>query len=165
MTITHAKLLAIGMFALLFVVGCGSGETNAERVSLRLVPPGGSPVQVRAELAADSQARARGLQGRKALPSGEGMLFVFSKTETQSFWMKDTLIPLDILFFDDAGRIVSLKSMEPCEKPLKPESQGTCLLYSSEKPIRFALEVPKGFINQHGITKQWTLTLGPWAKK
>lgn len=101
--------------------------------------------------------------GRTSLKANEGMLFVFPASSVYSFWMKNTLIPLDVLFFNDQGAFVSMATMEPCGKP--PEGgEEACPLYPSQIPIRFALEVPAGFVASHRIGEGWRLVLGEWAK-
>ncbi|MEN8113891.1 MAG: DUF192 domain-containing protein [Actinomycetota bacterium] len=87
---------------------------------------------------ADTEAqRAQGLMGVTDLGGLDGMLFVFSETTGTGFWMKDTLIPLDIAFFDDDGGFVDGFTMEPCvEDP--------CPVYRPSGPYRYALEAPEG---------------------
>ena len=79
----------------------------------------------------------RGLMGVEDLDPLDGMLFTFTGERDRSFWMKDTLIPLDIAFFDADGLLVSVTSMEPC-------LDGDCPTYPSNGPAQFALEVPRG---------------------
>ncbi|OHA47382.1 MAG: hypothetical protein A2541_00865 [Candidatus Taylorbacteria bacterium RIFOXYD2_FULL_36_9] len=62
------------------------------------------------EIASNEQDRTLGLSGRKALFNKRGMLFVFDKLEAHSFWMKDMLLPLDIIFFDNNWKIVLIEN-------------------------------------------------------
>lgn len=80
---------------------------------------------------------SRGLMGVEDLSPLDGMLFVYDAERLVSHWMKDTLIPLDIAFFDNAGSLVSVASMETC-------LDGNCPSYASERPARYAVEVPLG---------------------
>jgi uncharacterized membrane protein (UPF0127 family) len=92
--------------------------------------------RVDVEVAATPEARARGLMWRKELPAGQGMLFVFPEDEVQSFWMLNTLIPLDMIFINSAGRIVGIiERARP--RTLTGRSVGV--------PGRYVLEVPGGW--------------------
>ncbi len=77
--------------------------------------------------------RSLGLMNRKQAPK-DGMLFVFPETTTGGFWMKNTLVPLTIVFFDTAGKRVRKLSMTPCRKD-------PCGIYDPGRPYRFALEL------------------------
>jgi hypothetical protein len=88
-------------------------------------------------LALSGSARTQGLMDVTDLLDLDGMLFSFDGDTTSAFWMKDTLIPLDIAFFDGAGALVSVTTMEPCR-------QDTCPTYEAAGPYRFALEAPEG---------------------
>lgn len=101
------------------------------------------PVTVTAETADESAERARGLMERASLDENAGMLFVFDGDAPRSFWMKNTLIPLDMLFIDSQGRIVDMTTMQPCRTVL-------CESYTSQ-PARYVLEVNAGFAEKHGV--------------
>jgi uncharacterized protein len=110
----------------------------------------------RCALLADTPARtSRGLMNRRDLAGHDGMLFVFAQTTSSSFYMKNTLIPLSIAWFDERGRFVSSTDMEPC-----PPQTVNCPLYSATGPYRYALEVPKGGLPGLGIGPGSTITSG-----
>jgi uncharacterized protein len=82
--------------------------------------------------------RSQGLRDVEALPAGlDGMLFVFGEERSATFGMKDTLIPLDIWWFDGDGRLLGSTTMEPC-----PGS--SCPSYPSPGEVSWALETPAG---------------------
>ena len=69
---------------------------------------------IRAEIAADDQSRARGLMYRPWLAPGTGMIFLFDPPQPVTFWMKNTLIPLDIRYYDKAGNLTAYHLATPC---------------------------------------------------
>jgi uncharacterized membrane protein (UPF0127 family) len=89
---------------------------------------------------------------RERLPEGTGMLFVFPKESELSFWMRNTIIPLDILFFDSRFRLVDSASMEPCDAM-------PCPTTLSKAPAMYALELPVATIERWNITNGWRLEL------
>ncbi len=137
----------------LFVVSCSfSGSTSLTELPpdhvIELVSPAGGRQSLKVWIARTPEEQAQGLMGVESLPSATGMLFVFDEPKLLSFWMKNTLIPLDILFFDADGNFVSSQTMEPCTKD-------PCPSYPSEKPALSALEVPKGFTDTYDVGAGW----------
>lgn len=121
-------------------------EEGGSSAQGRLPPPGESWVifgtdTVRAELARTAQEREQGLMYREALASGRGMLFIFPDSQIRSFWMQNTLIPLDIAYLDENLAIVDIQAMEPQTEAPHP----------SARPAMFALEVPQGWFREKGI--------------
>ena len=103
---------------------------------------------------ADTQDKQqRGLMGVEELDPLDGMLFTFGSERERTFWMKDTLIPLDIAFFDADGFLVSVTSMETC-------LDGDCPNYPSNGPAQFALEVPRGVFADLAIDARLVI-IGP----
>jgi uncharacterized membrane protein (UPF0127 family) len=91
-------------------------------------------VTFRPELALTSAQQSRGLMFRKHAPT-DGMLFVFPLATSGGFWMKNTLVPLKIVFFDTRGRAVRRFLMTPCRRD-------PCNIYEPVKQYRYALELP-----------------------
>ena len=97
------------------------------------------------EVAKNRFAIARGLMFRKNLGDRDGMLFVFKSESQHSFWMKNTFIPLDIIFLDKDKKVVDVK------KNAQPCAGGKCEGYRNEKPAQYVLEVKAGTIEQIGL--------------
>ena len=102
----------------------------------------------RLEVADASEKRTRGLAGRAFLPQDTAMLFIYDQESPLTFWMKDTLSPLDILFLDSQGYIVDIQTMEP--QPGDADSE--LRLYTSREPARYAIEMNAGLSERYGFT-------------
>lgn len=96
------------------------------------------------EIADTLHTRSRGLMGRTELPQGKGMLFVYERAYRLVFWMKDTLIPLSIGFFDEQKRLLEVLDMDP------PIGE-MFIKYRCTAPALYALEVPQGWFEKHKI--------------
>ncbi|MGH8214247.1 MAG: DUF192 domain-containing protein [Rhodanobacteraceae bacterium] len=104
------------------------------------------------EIADTPPARAHGLMDRTEMPADHGMLFIFPDSEPRTFWMKDTLIPLDILFFDEAQRLVSVQEDVPqCRSD-------PCPVYPSIAPARYVLELNAGVAAKLGVRRGDVIT-------
>ena len=133
------------------MAACGGGGAGGEPAAAAQEPgprpaPGKAWVifgtdTVLADVASLPEQRAEGLMNRDSVPDGTGMLFVFPTVEERSFWMKDTKVSLDVAFFDEAYRIISVKQMEALDETL----------VDSDAPTAFALEVRKGWFGARGI--------------
>ena len=97
------------------------------------------------EVPDDREEFARGLMFRTHLPWNAGMLFAYDDEETRRFWMKNTLIPLDMVFFDSSSKIIDIKENVP------PCKQEECPTYPSKEPAQYVLEVNAGFVQEKGI--------------
>ena len=107
------------------------------------------------EVAGDPATRTRGLMFRDALGEDRGMLFVFERDEPLAFWMKNTRIPLDILYFDAQRRLVSVAAgVPPCTTP-------QCPSYPSAGPARYTLELNAGTARALGVKRGDELRLDP----
>ncbi len=120
-------------------------------------PPTGSHVVLAGhsfsvEIAATDAARERGLMYRTHLAAGHGMLFVYSNAQLRYFWMKHTLIPLDILFFDAQRRLINVSADTP------PCKMNPCPSYSSAAPAKYVLELKAGVAGSFGIQPGNTFT-------
>lgn len=100
---------------------------------------GGTDVTV--EIADDPEARGKGLMNRDSLPEDHGMLFVYPEEQILSFWMRNTLIPLDIAFIDRNGFILEIQQMEPHDETS----------HASSQPAMYALELRQGWFEDHGV--------------
>jgi uncharacterized membrane protein (UPF0127 family) len=103
------------------------------------------------EVADTTDSRTYGLMRRDSMPADHGMIFVFGEEEPRGFWMKNTRIPLDILYLDARGRVVSVKQMNPYDLSSTP----------SDGPAQYAIELNKGAAESAGVKAGMTLKLPP----
>jgi hypothetical protein len=143
-TLAAARLTPLLLLALL--VGCESPTTNS---GLATVPVRIGSKSFTLEVADKPSTQQFGLMRRDSLPSDRGMLFVFPREEERSFWMKDVRFPLDIIFVNAAGRVVSVKRM-------KAYDRNSTL---SDGPAQFAIELNEGAATSAGVQPGMTLKL------
>jgi uncharacterized membrane protein (UPF0127 family) len=96
---------------------------------------------VHVEIAATEASREHGLMQRPALPSNQGMVFVFDQPASECFWMKNTPLPLSIAFITQGGTIASIDDMQPFSEDV----------HCPPGPILYALEMQQGWFTQHRI--------------
>ena len=97
------------------------------------------------EIAKTEAQRQKGLMNRKELDRNKGMLFVFEKEEVHSFWMKNTLIPLDIIWIDSNGKIVFIsQNAQPCHSFICPS-------VVPPNKAKYVLEINAGICQETGI--------------
>lgn len=105
------------------------------------------------ELAETQEKQALGLMFRDELRDDRGMLFLFPGEAMRSFWMKNTRIPLDILYFDEDLSLVSVsENVQPCRTQ-------RCPGYPSTGPAKYVLELNAGKAAELGVRKGDTLSL------
>ena len=109
---------------------------------------------VKAELAATPPQQAVGMMMRTEMGPNEGMLFVNGDSSPRCFWMRNTLLPLSIAFISDDGTIVNIAEMQP------RSDKSHC----SAKPVRYALEMNKGWFAKRGLHAGGKLRGGPFGK-
>lgn len=144
--------------AALFIVGCSPASPASDPIKLR---PDGMPLaeevvlageRFSLELALTPEERTRGLMGRDALGDHEGMLFVFPERPPYpaqlTFWMKNCLIPLDVVFIGPTATITAIHEMLP---PLEGAPDHLLIHYSSGAPAQFAIELRGGRAAELGL--------------
>lgn len=144
----------IRFFLILLVLlapGLGSGCATAGEPWVELA---GERFQV--EVADDPQERARGLMFRDRLEAGHGMLFIHDREEPQAYWMRNTRIPLDILYFDASRRLVAQqRGVPPCR------GGSACPAYPSGAPALYVLELNAGEATRLRLRDGAELRFGP----
>ena len=109
----------------------------------RAVMPSGAVYRL--ELALTPEDQAQGLMFRENLPDRTGMLFVFPEAAPHHFWMKNTMIPLDMIWMDEAGKVLFISAGTP---PCKADP---CPTYGPDGPARTVLEIAGGMANKEGV--------------
>jgi uncharacterized membrane protein (UPF0127 family) len=138
------SLFALGLLAVVLGAACGGGNDVPNDVpTVVLRPEGQQEVLVRVELARTGEEKSRGLMFREHLEADAGMLFLYENETIRQFWMRNTLIPLDMLFISSDNRVVGIvENAEPQTDTLREVAQ----------PSQYVLEVNGGFSAEHGIT-------------
>ncbi|MHC4943640.1 MAG: DUF192 domain-containing protein [Planctomycetota bacterium] len=146
-----------GLLAILLAVAC-SGNGDRELVK-PVMKPQGDIVQlemggklVTLEVAATNATRAKGLMRRKALDENHGMIFIYKEPQIMAFYMRDTWIPLSIAFLKSDGTVINIEKMRPNTQSPSHQSRRYC---------RFAIEMNRGWFEQHGIKPGHKINLTP----
>ena len=142
------KINFISVLCVLFFVG--SAHAGCDYNAVYLTGPWGK-ARFSVEVADDDPKRAQGLMNRESLPQFSGMIFIYDNPQMVSFWMKNTLIPLDLLYFDPKGQLVDqFKNAMPGDLTPMPSSQ----------PVQFILEINGGLLEKLSITRDTELSGG-----
>lgn len=123
---------------ILMAAACGSSHPESGLPVISVDVAGHS---VKAEVARSEEEQSRGLMYRRALGKNEGMLFVYEDDRVLTFWMKNTFVPLDILYLKADHTVATIKQMNP----------QTTRTHSSEVAVRYALEVNQGWAKKNGV--------------
>lgn len=145
---------------LLLALGCRSEERNLPTIQMDtpfrtdgrlafLSSQGDTITSIAVEIAETDQARARGLMGRRSLPRSSGMFFIMDAADTTGFWMRNTPLPLDIIFVGADSQVVSIaKRTTPySDEVIQPSG-----------PKKYVVEVRAGFTDRLGIDDSTYIT-------
>lgn len=136
MTLTPAVLLAVTALAGPAVAACDAGH-----VDLR---GDWGTARFSVEVADDPKERSQGLMFRESMASGAGMLFVYERPQPAVFWMRNTLIPLDMIFLDEAGRVTRIHENA---RPLDETG------IEGGEAVQYVLEINGGLARRLGIVE------------
>ncbi len=104
--------------------------------------------RIEAEVAATPESRQTGMMLRTVMAPQRGMLFVFPEAANQCMWMRNTLLPLSVVFLDEKGKIINVEDMQP-----KTDAN-----HCSAKPARYALEMNLGWFRSRGLGAGFSIT-------
>jgi len=136
-------LLVLGLA--LGLAGCSQGEpakAAAHKSVGDYFPIKVGDHSVRMQLAVLLPEMQRGLMGRRELGADDGMLFVYAKPDTLSFWMRNTLLPLDIGYFSRSGELLEVYALHPHDE---------VAVRSISPQVQFALEMNQGWFKRTGV--------------
>jgi len=128
-------VLSLGLFA------CGQGDVKSELETVKVIS-GGTDHAFQVEIADDDAEREKGLMYRDAMADDHGMLFLFPDARERAFWMKNTHIPLDIIYISQSGSVISI------QKNAVPMTQTPLKSYGAAAAV---LEVNGGLTDRLGI--------------
>lgn len=138
------------IFSLLFLFsGCANKSPNENNLTtIRFYNNEEKIYEVQCEIADTMYKQALGLMNRENLDENKGMLFIFNDEKVREFWMKNTLISLDMIFLDKNFKIVSIvENAQPCKTI-------DCEIYSSLYPAKYVIEINGGLSKKYNITRE-----------
>jgi hypothetical protein len=134
---TSRSLFLFSVLLIAALAGCEHRQSDLPVVSMKI---GSKSFDI--EIASTPVAQETGLMKRDSMPADHGMIFVFPDEQLREFWMKNTRFPLDIVFLDTSGKVVSIKQMRAYDQHTT----------SSDAPARFAIELNDGAAVNAGIS-------------
>jgi uncharacterized membrane protein (UPF0127 family) len=147
--------LPILLTLLMPVAGCEQNGSRSSNKAWWTVPMQIGNKTFKLEVADTYESRKTGLMHRKSMPADHGMIFVFADEQPLAFWMKNTLIPLDVIYLDAKGKVVSVKKLEALD--LTP--------VDSEGPAKYAIEINRGAAADAGVKPGDVLTIPERARE
>ncbi len=138
--LTFILIFGAGGF-IMYYDGCQTTPKGAMPKDARVVDVAIDRWKITAEVADTESLRQKGLQGRRQLRPGFGMLFIYPSPRKAGFWMKNTTIPLSIAFIKSDGTVVDVQQMAP----------KTIRQHIPPEPIKYALEVRQGYFQERGL--------------
>jgi uncharacterized membrane protein (UPF0127 family) len=118
-----------------------------EVVNATFVVEGDENATVTLEVADEPEERRSGLMHRESLENDTGMIFVYPNPRQASFWMKNTLIPLDMIFVAENGTVLNVQHADPQPNASSSELE----TYPSDGEAKYVVELPQGFANRTGV--------------
>ena len=149
------RIAAIPLLFVLLVSAGAIGQDDQEADAPKKIPKeiiviGDETFKL--EVAANEKLRAKGLMNRKKIDDDGGMIFIYKRTRVRSFWMKNCLVDIDLLYLDGRGRIVSMHKMK--KESLRGENESVIdyerrlKRYPSRRPAQFIIELKAGSIDR-----------------
>ncbi|MCR4741704.1 MAG: DUF192 domain-containing protein [Treponema sp.] len=135
----YVFLIFLMSVSLFFSISCKRNKLRKDTLTIRT--QAGISYLLNVEIADTQESRQKGYMGRRIIPQGTGMLFVFNKDQVLSFWMKNTPHPLSIAYIDSKGKIRNIYDMTPY----------SLSSIVSTGSVRYALEVPQGWFEKNCI--------------
>jgi uncharacterized protein len=142
-------LIAACLLPLPDPAAAAESSTVAPSPSFKKIMVGKTPLRV--EVASTPEKQERGLMFRQSLPEEEGMLFIFKEPRELNFWMRNTLIPLDIAFIGADGVILNIHQAKPLDESIQYRSAGAA---------KYVVETNQGWFSRHGIRPGDKVILG-----
>ena len=146
------KMKVLLLITALWITGCDS-ESRPAPLPTTKMQLGSANFDI--EIANQDKTREHGLMQRDSMPMNHGMIFVFPAERPQAFWMKNTRIPLDIVYIDRDGKVVSIKQMKAYDLSTTP----------SDYPVKYAIELNLGVASQAGVKVGDHVDIPPEAKE
>lgn len=139
-------IATVTILALLWIISWSQYQKVKDKNALTIITAVG-PVKIYPEIASTSETRKKGLMFKEKLAKDKGMLFIWPDEKERTFWMKNTLIPLDLIFVSKDKNVVETTSLEPCQAD-------PCPTYTTSTKAQYVIEVNKNSV------QKWKIQLG-----